>query len=170
MATWPVYPFHTGRTGGFGAVRRSTADGGCGGSAYPCTHYAMDLVSKTGDRRVVAPEGATVVAVASGNESRYSGYGPMIVHLLGDSGRYHLLAHLEFGTVAVTAGQRVAEGQLLAKYDPAYNHTHYEVRKEKFGTHKTNDIDPALWMAGQSVLVKLALGAFVVWGALKVMR
>jgi len=162
MARWPTSPFTIAGTRGYGAVRRSTADGGCGISSYPCTHWGMDLVPKDRDSRVYAPEAGTIVDIAY-NTAPYVGYGPSTINMLGASGVYHLLAHLEPSTITVSPGQRVAEGTLLARYNAAYAHTHYEVRKDRIGPSASNTIDPSVWMAGQGMLG--SLGGLLLFGA-----
>jgi murein DD-endopeptidase MepM/ murein hydrolase activator NlpD len=162
VARWPTSAFTIAGTRGYGAVRRSAADGGCGIGSYPCTHYGMDLVPKDKDSRVYAPEGGTVVDIAY-DTAPYAGYGPSSVNMLGDSGVYHLLAHLDPSTLTVTPGMRVMEGMHLARFDAAHAHTHYEVRKAKTGPNATNTVNPELWMAGQGLFG--GLGSLLLFGA-----
>lgn len=168
MARWPTSPFTIAGTRGYGAVRRTAADGGCGIGSYPCTHWGMDLVPKDKDARVYAPEAGTIVDIAY-NTAPYVGYGPSSINMLGRSGVYHLLAHLDSSTIAVVPGQPVFEGTLLARFDAAHAHTHYEVRKARTGTSSTNTVDPELWMAtqGGGILSLLLLGG-AAWLAYRV--
>lgn len=132
-------------------------------------HPGTDLFAK--DSTVVAPDSGVVVAVASGLSAPWVGYGPAIIEILGDSGKYLLLAHLDPGSIAVTVGQRVTEGQPIARFDAATGHTHFEVRTKATGPWQTNTSDPAVWVAGGSSWVKrIALLAFVAWGASKLWR
>lgn len=94
VPTWSHTPH-----GGFGAVRSTPADGGCGTGSHPCTHKGVDLRGNPGDA-VYAPEDGTLVMVVARDPGvelprPWRGYGPGIVMLKGKSGRYHLLAHLE---------------------------------------------------------------------------
>jgi murein DD-endopeptidase MepM/ murein hydrolase activator NlpD len=163
MARWPTSSFVLAGTRDYGAVRRTPADGGCGIGSYPCTHYGMDLVPKDGDSRVFAPESGTIVDIAF-NTTPYVGYGPSTINMRGVSGQFHLLAHLDPDTIAVQPGQKVLEGTLLARFDAAHAHTHYEVRKQRIGPNATNTIDPKKWQAsnsifGQAVTLGLLIGA-----------
>src|SRR5262245_40726283 len=161
MARWPTSKFVMAGTRCYGCVRRTPADGGCGISSYPCTHYGMDLVPADGDSRVWSPEPGTIVDVAY-DTAPYVGYGPSSMNMLGASGRYHLLAHLDPSTITVKPGQRIPEGFLLARFDAAHAHTHFEVRRERIGPSATNTINPESWMSGQGIFG--ALGAIAIFG------
>lgn len=152
MARWPTGPFETRRTGFYGAIRQTPADGGCGVHGHPCVHYGVDLFAgySPEQRTVVAPEGGIVTDVANGTSPPWSGYGPGIVLMRGGSGVFHLLSHLVFSTIKVKPGERVTEGTPLGLYDPGYGHSHYEVRRERTGPSKTNTIDPNVWLAEQA--------------------
>jgi len=145
MARWPTGPFSTHRTGCYSCVRRTAADGGCGVHGYPCVHRGVDLFAD--DPHVFAPEAGTVVAVSDGKSAPWVGYGPGIIVIKGESGVYHLLAHLTSSTIGVSYGQWVQEGQPLAQFAASYGHTHYEVRKKLTGPSETNTIDPNVWLA-----------------------
>lgn len=127
----------------------SPSDGGCGVKGYPCTHWGVDLFAD--DPRVFAPEGGEVVAVANGTAAPWVGFGPGLVVIKGKSGFFHLLSHLALQTITVRVGDRVSEGQLLAQFDTAHGHSHYEVRKKLTGPSDTNTIDPSGWLALQKV-------------------
>lgn len=164
MARFPTGPFSLHATGCYGCVRWTPADGGCGISSYPCVHWGMDLFSSTRD--VWAPEGGEVVAVADGSSAPWSGYGPGIIAIKGDSGKYLMMAHL--GSIEVTKGQRVREGQHIGMYSPSYGHTHFEVRHNLTGPSSTNTMDPYAWIAGERAMLALKLGgaaALAYWAA-----
>lgn len=88
----PIYPFTISSP--YGAIRRSPADGACGVGTYPCVHPGIDVAGAQGTP-VVAPASGQIVAVADGTASPYGGYGPWLVEIRGDDGRFHLLAHLD---------------------------------------------------------------------------
>lgn len=148
MARWPTSRFVTRRTGCYGCKRATSADGGCGVHGYPCTHWGMDLFAGA-DRSVVAPEAGTVVAVSDGGSPPWSGFGPGVVVIAGDSGVFHLLSHLEYASVRVWIGLRVAEGTPIGRFDARIAHCHYEVRRKLTGPSSENTIDPSKWMAAQ---------------------
>lgn len=81
----------------------------------------------------------------------WSGYGPKFVLLAGDSGTFHLLAHL--GEVRVTNGQRVEEGAVLGTIgETSSPHVHWEVRTrpQPSGRAAVVEIcgDPEAWLEG----------------------
>lgn len=150
----PIYPYKV--ASGFGAVRNSPADGACGGGPHPCTHYGEDVVGAPGTV-VKAPEGGTIVTVSNGAGSPWGGYGPWLVVIQGDSGKFHLLAHLDPATAEMgTMGARVSPGDPVGTVSSAW-HTHWEVRDKMIpdfaaGEHNhTNNMHPKLWLAGARV-------------------
>jgi murein DD-endopeptidase MepM/ murein hydrolase activator NlpD len=132
------------RTGCYGCVRRSPADGGCGVRGYPCTHYGLDLFAAS--PQVFAPENGVIVATADGANPPFTGYGPGVVLMRGVSGFFHLLSHLDFRSITVAPGQFVLEGQRLGNFNAEFGHVHYEVRREKSGPSATNTVDPSQWL------------------------
>lgn len=157
MARYPTGAFHVGRTGCYGCVRWTGADGACGVAGYPCTHWGVDLFGVARD--VYAPEGGTVVAIGDGSSAPWVGYGPGVVVVEGDSGKFLLMGHLEYATIGVAKGQRVREGQPLARFDRSIAHTHFEVRHALTGPSPTNTMDPAQWIAGERAITVLGLTA-----------
>lgn len=147
MARLPTGPYKLGRTGCYGCVRETAADGSCGVHGYPCVHRGLDLFAEAPD--VFAPETGIVVTVTDGKSPPFSGYGPGVILILGASGYYHLLSHLRFSTIAVKQGMPVFEGQKLAQFDPEIRHTHYEVRRQATGPSETNTVNPLKWLADQ---------------------
>jgi murein DD-endopeptidase MepM/ murein hydrolase activator NlpD len=167
MPRWPTAPSSPHRTGCYGCKRLTPADGGCGVHGYPCTHWGVDTFTG-GSRDVFAPEDGTVVAV-SGDTPPFAGYGPGIVLLKGKSGFYHLLAHLELGSIKVTPGIVIVEGAPIGRFDAAHAHCHYEVRRKPTGPSDVNTIDPVAWLkhAGGSsggIGVLFVLGGLLVAG------
>jgi len=146
MPRWPTAPFDPHRTGCYGCRRITPADGSCGVHDYPCTHWGVDTFTLDGSREVVAPERGTVAVVTDGRSPPWVGYGPGLVLLAGASGFYHMLAHLESGSVRVRVGQQLAEGAPIGRFDAEYGHCHYEVRRKPIGPSSSNTIDPALWL------------------------
>lgn len=165
MARWPSGPFTTRRTGCYGCKRNTPADGGCGVHGYPCTHWGVDTFAITPE--IYAPEAGVVVAVADGSSPPFSGYGPGVVLIKGASGFYHLLAHLDLGSVRVRKDEQIAEGALVGRYNAAYAHCHYEVRIKPTGPSATNTINPEKWLAatkGGGIGMLLLLGGLLAAG------
>lgn len=162
----PITPLRMPRTGAFLARRASPADGACGVHGYPCLHPGVDVLGVKGTP-VQAPEGGVVVVVADGTAMPFQGYGPWLVILQGDSGKFHLLGHLEPSANVVAKGQRVELGQVVGKTSSA-NHTHWEVRTMLTPgagrTNQQNNEDPVSWLSGWSI-VTLALAGVATWGA-----
>ncbi len=159
MARYPTGPFELHRTGCYGCVRLTSADGACGISGYPCKHYGDDLFAKTRD--VFAPATGTVVAVSDGTVAPWVGYGPGVVVIKDPaSGKYLLMGHLTFSSIEVEVGQLVVEGQHIALFDPGIGHTHFEVRHQLTGPSATNTMNPADWVGGRwkTILMLIALG------------
>lgn len=162
MSIAPIMPFIVGNNGAWLAVRSSPAQGSCGVRSYPCKHPGVDVVGRAGTQ-VMAPEGGLVVQAADGSRAPFSGYGPWLVIIQGDSGKYHLLAHLDPGYMNLAPiGLRVKEGQVIGRTSGA-NHTHWEVRKQitppSGGDNFTNNEDPIAWMSGGGTLILIALAA-----------
>jgi len=92
-------------------------------------HAGVDLASPRGTE-VRAPEAGTVVVVGVADTLpatdgwRWRGYGPELVLLHGDSGKFHLLSHLQ--NAAVTLGERVEAGQRVGEISHL-RHVHWEV-------------------------------------------
>lgn len=172
MSRAPIFPLVIGNNGAYKALRASSAQGSCGVHGYPCLHPGVDVVGRAGTP-VMAPEAGVIAVVADGNSPPWSGYGPWLVLIKGDSGKYHLLAHLEPATAALGPyGMRVTEGQVIGKTSSA-NHTHWEVRtKPTPGAGKTNldnNTDPIAWMRGLSVWLVAVMAAggyfmYRLWG------
>lgn len=160
MPRLPVASFTIGRTGCYGCVRWTKADGGCGISGHPCTHWGLDLFGK-GSRNVISPADGEVVAVAPGSGPPWSGYGPMVVAIRG-GGKYLVMTHLDRAVVA--KGDRVREGQLIGTFDADYGHTHFEVRHELTGPSSTNTMDPFAWLAGERAWSALKLAGLAYAG------
>lgn len=147
----PILPLVVPRTGGFAAARLSPADGSCGVHPYPCYHPGIDAEGAQGTV-VNAPEDGSVVLMADGSQPPWVGYGPYLVLILGKSGYYHLLAHLQPGSVIPNVGDPVTAGQPVATTSSA-NHTHWEVRLKvtpDYSINETNldnNIDPVVdWL------------------------
>lgn len=171
MPRWPTGPFELHRTGCYGCVRTTSADGACGIAGYPCKHYGDDLFAKTRD--VVAPETGTVVAVGNGSSAPWVGYGPGVVVIKGDgTGKFLLMGHLTYSSIEVSVGQHVIEGQHIALFDPGIGHTHFEVRHNLTGPSATNTLDPADWVNGRwkTVVALVALGFAGWWLTKKLSR
>lgn len=161
MARWPTAPYTTRRTGCYGCKRLSPSDGGCGVHGYPCTHWGVDTFTIGGIRDVWAPEDGVVMAVADGSSPPWSGYGPGVVLMKGVSGVYHMMSHLDYSTIRVRNGQSLSEGAPIAKFDAAYAHCHYEVRRNPTGPSETNTINPEEWLRSQGG----GLGKLILIGA-----
>ncbi len=123
-------------------------------------HAGVDLWGPVG-RTVAAPEAGEVEytgdASTPSEARRYShpagwaGYGPRFVVLRGDSGVYHLLAHL--GSVSVWAGQRVSVGWPVGTVGVLeHPHVHWETRARLQPPHGAAVVevtgDPGAWLEG----------------------
>jgi len=159
--------------------RRLPVPGGWVADGYLTTranHWAWDVAGKAGSP-VVAPESGTIVDVYSSSDPErgdntsvkgatdftktiypgianpWEGYGPAGVLLKGDSGVWHLLAHLSAPTVGV--GDRVGVGDTvghLTKHVGASGpHTHWEVRTSALSTpadRAQKTMNPDRWLNG----------------------
>lgn len=118
-------------------------------------HAGVDLGR---NEPVLAPEAGRVVLVAEasygGQTPRFSrpagwgGYGPRAVLIHGESGFFHLLAHVD--DVRVSEGDEVAIGQQVATVSPVGRHLHWEVRRRArppAGVAVVEIVDdPAAWL------------------------
>lgn len=125
-------------------------------------HAGIDVAGAPGTP-VVAPEAGLVEQVGTlPMRPPWTGYAPAVL-IHGDSGRWHLLAHLSGNATggpatapAVAVGQRVELGQVVG-YTGAERHTHWEVRTRPHARHSAGEptwiitIDPAGWLAGEDV-------------------
>lgn len=112
-------------------------------------HLGVDLYGKRGTP-VHAPEGGEVVAVWLDDKTRpWRGYGPAGLCIRGDSGVYHVLAHLIASSARAPAtlasGARVALGDVVG-YVSGYQHVHWEPRRAltwgRGETHRDIVLDP----------------------------
>lgn len=165
----PVEPLKVGAHGGYLEVRSSPADGSCGVGSYPCKHPGLDVAADNGSP-VFAPENGVIIQTADGNSSPWGGYGPWIVLIQGDGGKYHLLAHLDPNTASLgPVGTRVQAGDQVGTIGPFY-HTHWEVRDvpvPDYAHGQTGfDIitDPQIWLA-QAKLLGTTGGLLLIGGA-----
>lgn len=168
----PIYPLVQGGHGGYLEVRASPADGSCGVGSYPCKHPGLDVYGPQGTP-VVAPESGVVVAVANGASSPWGGYGPWLIVIQGEGGKFHLLAHLDPNTSDMaTMGQQVKAGDQVGTTSSA-NHTHWEVREKLVPDYAHGETgfdiieDPVLWLAAAS-LTSGSIGSIVVLGVVGV--
>jgi murein DD-endopeptidase MepM/ murein hydrolase activator NlpD len=149
----PILPLIVGNNGAYAHVRSSPAQGSCGTKGYPCKHPGTDLNGRAGTV-VRSPEAGVVALAADGSASPFKGYGPWLVLIKGDSGKYHLLAHLDPAQRFIAPiGKRVAAGATVGVTSSA-NHTHWEVRTKlvpdfaRGEDNFTNNTDPVAWLSG----------------------
>lgn len=149
----PIIPLIVGNNGAYEHVRASPAQGSCGTKGYPCKHPGLDIVGRAGTP-VRSPEAGVVVNAADGSTSPFKGYGPWLVIIRGDSGKFHLLAHLDPARrYDAPIGLRVTAGQVIGATSAA-NHTHWEVRTKMVPDFAhgednfTNNTDPKAWLSG----------------------
>jgi len=157
----PIWPLVVGTHGAFMYVRKGPGDGACGVGKYPCTHPGLDVNGPNG-KRVNAPENGVVTFVASGQSSPVGGYGPWVVIIRGDSGVFHLVAHLDWRNASMAPiGRRVRAGDQIGTVSTA-NHVHWEVRRKQFpnfaagDSNAANNIDPIPWLASGGSIGSLA--------------
>lgn len=115
-------------------------------------HAGVDLASPRGTT-VRAPESGSVIvtgiadAIPPTDGWRWRGYGPEIVLMRGESGRFHLLAHLQSVTVGV--GDRVEAGQKIGEISQL-RHVHWEVltraRPGRGQAVAEISLDPLAWL------------------------
>lgn len=120
-------------------------------------HAGVDLASPPGTV-VRAPEAGTVAVVGVADSLpptdgwRWRGYGPEIVLLRGESGTWHLLAHLRNARVAV--GERVEAGGTVGEISHL-RHVHWEVltraRPARGQAVAEISLDPLAWLADSEV-------------------
>lgn len=147
----PIYPLEVGSHGAWLEVRSSAADGACGVHGYPCKHPGVDVAGGAGTP-VVAPESGTVVMIGDGNSAPFVGYGPWFIVIQGESGAFHLLGHLDPGTLGMAQmNATVSAGDQVGTTSSA-NHTHWEVREKmvpNFAAGEdnfSNNSDPIAWI------------------------
>jgi len=168
----PIYPLQIGGHGGWREVRATPADGSCGVHGYPCEHPGIDVAGAAGTP-VVAPESGMVVMAGDGASPPFVGYGPWFIVVLGqNSGRYHLLGHLDpVNAGMVPMGAQVVAGDPIGTTSSA-NHTHWEVRTQMTPpagqTNVDNNMDPVAWleMEGATSVLFWALiagGVAAIW-------
>lgn len=140
---------------GYGGVRNPTEREPAGH-----VHAGVDVAGPPGTP-VLAPEGGIVEAVGSlPMRAPWTGYAPAVL-IRGDSGRWHLLAHLSgnasggpASTPLVTVGQRVELRQVIG-YTGHERHTHWEVRTRPHArpargeSTMTITLDPGAWLRGE---------------------
>jgi len=168
----PIWPLLIGSHGAWLEIRSTPADGSCGVSGYPCRHPGIDVAGTAGTP-VVAPESGTVALVGDGNSAPYVGYGPWFVIVQGDSGKFHLLAHLDPASAgAAPIGSPVTAGQMIG-FTSSANHTHWEVRAKAAPDYASgednfsNNVDPLGWLMQAALGVGAALvaasAALLIW-------
>lgn len=126
-------------------------------------HAGVDLLGP-GGREVVAPESGVVRVVFTSSRPvdprrssppGWAGYGPKGVLMHGDSGAWHLLAHL--GSVEVSPSSVLTEGQRVGTISGELStpHCHWEVRAQAQPTGGAAIVelcaDPAAWLEGRWV-------------------
>lgn len=137
------------------AAARYLADRSEAGVPHTRLHAGVDLGGAPG-AVVVAPEPGVVVESAAvdaapGSRRRWSGYGPGVVLMAGESGRYHLLSHLAAEPLPAP-GATLAAGQPIGIVS-ALRHIHWEVRTRPRRTRQNEttvelSLDPVAWLAG----------------------
>lgn len=122
-------------------------------------HAGVDLHASSGTP-VYAPEAGRVLVAGRDVDVTiegwsFSGYGPGVVVLAGESGAYHLLAHLDVDGLAELGGAVVLEGAELAR-SGNLGHVHWEVRSmlvpPRGASIVETSTDPELWLAGHERL------------------
>lgn len=113
-----------------------------------------------------------IAMAADGSVSPFKGYGPWLVLLHGDSGKFHLLGHLDpADRQRAPIGLRVAAGTPIGKTSAA-NHTHWEVRTKMVPdfahgeTNITNNTSPIAWLSSGGIgtlTVLMIAGAGLLW-------
>lgn len=114
-------------------------------------HAGVDLAAP-GNTPVLAPEAGVIEERAPGTRPPWTGYGPWVLLLRGDSGRWHLLAHVSEPLASMQPGRRVELGEPVAVVAPELAHLHWEVRTQPRRTWRTETVeislDPVAWLEG----------------------
>jgi murein DD-endopeptidase MepM/ murein hydrolase activator NlpD len=137
------------------------------------THWGIDIPPSAPNTAgaVVVPEDSTVVEVWTDDSktTSFRGYVPAGVLLRGDSGRFHLLAHLSPEAWSQSAlprvGQRYSSGEQIGLVATglkpqrfwAAPHVHWEVRAATLGkgmATETTTLDPVEWLKGNDVVAR----------------
>lgn len=142
-------------------------------------HWGLDLGSKSGKATepVVAPERMKIANVWTNDTTPpFTGYGPAGVLAQGDSGVYHLLAHLDPTAWSSASqpkrGEVFESGEYLGLMNPKVGsspaHVHWEVRIKPIDSPDTrpgNTVDPIRWLRGESRVLREtpAGGGFPWW-------
>jgi hypothetical protein len=97
-------------------------------------HAALDIAAPKGTA-VVSPEAGRIVysvkSLPSG-ASIFGGYGPQVVVVEGQSGRFHWLTHLR--NIIVKRNDTVDPGEQVGEV--AYDHVHWEIRTKARAAYK----------------------------------
>jgi murein DD-endopeptidase MepM/ murein hydrolase activator NlpD len=116
-------------------------------------HAGVDVHGAPGTP-VLAPEAGVVERVGTlPARAPWTGYAPAVL-LRGDSGRWHLLAHLSGGPLLVVADQRVTLRQPVGTIGHE-RHVHWEVRTRPLARPARGElaatitIDPRAWLEGR---------------------
>lgn len=117
-------------------------------------HAGVDLAARQGTP-VRAPEAGTIELAGAADTARairgwrWRGYGPDVILLKGDSGAWHVLAHLQ--ALRVSRGDRVAVAQLVGEVS-RLAHVHWEVTSESRPGRGRAVVeisrDPMAWVEG----------------------
>ncbi|MDY0205393.1 MAG: M23 family metallopeptidase [Pseudomonas sp.] len=98
----------------------------------PKSRYALDIAMPEGTP-IIAARGGVVVKVENQQTGRGSNPAGNFVRILHDDGTMGVYLHLQTGSVGVSAGQRVEEGELLARSGNTGNstgpHLHFVVQR-----------------------------------------
>jgi len=125
-------------------------------------HAGLDVYVRP-DEPVNAPEGGLITEVLPsttyGEEpGRWKNLGPEAVRMKGDSGVYHLFAHLK--GVKVAKNEFVTKGQPIADNveSGTYNHVHWTIGKKALHSGGKEEpyshvitYDPVAWLQGKLV-------------------
>ena len=156
MPTAPM-PIPKGMKNNFGAIY----SGGV-------KHYGLDIPPiGNGPGQVIAPESGVVDAVwLNDNTPGFRGYGPTGILLRGDSGVWHLLAHLQAWNDPPDVGQRFDEGEEVGLIAVGLKpsrfwrspHVHWEVRTSPNlapADRDTKNLDPVAWLDGKREVIQV---------------
>ena len=123
-------------------------------------HAGVDIPAREGTPVYAAATGTVTVVLGHGGPDAtaqtpprpFRGYGPLVVVIRDDEGKYHLLGHLGAVVDGLRVGSRVEAGSPVAFVGrTSHPHLHWEVRtaplpprgKEPF----TITVDPVVWLA-----------------------
>lgn len=116
-------------------------------------HRGIDLISQ--NVNVIAVNDGIVINATLDQNNNKSGYGNYVV-IKHNDGNYTLYSHLQEGSITVTKGDAVCQGQIIGKIGQTGNafapHLHFELREGANSCYST--VDPLDYINNNKVKAK----------------